>query len=316
MKSISSVQFNIQINGLDYEGFKGGRGLKQGDPLSPLLFVLSLEYLSRLLRRTSQSPHFKFHPKCKQTLLTHLCFADDLILFSRADPATLQSLMATLTEFEHTAGLRTNLSKSQMVFGGADTELQQKCLQIVGLNTSTLPLTYLSVPIVASRLTKVECTQLITKIKAKVNQWSTRHISYAGQLVLINSVIFGMINYWASIFLLPNDVIERLTQICRNFLWNGNAEPISWQRSCMPKSKGGLGIKDLATWNKATIAKLVWAVAQKRDILWVRWVHGRYTRGKNWWEYTPPHDNSWYWKKLCRVKDIFTTANDSNTPCR
>ena len=73
----------------------------------------------------------------------------------------------------------------------------------------------------------------------------------------------------------------------------------------MDKSYGGADIKDLASWNKAIIAKLVWAVAKKKDVLWVKWVHERYIKDKNWWEYKPPHDSSWYWKKTCRVKEEF-----------
>jgi len=99
MKCITSVQFKVHINGQDYEGFKGGEGLKQGDPLSPHLLVISMEYLSRLLKKASQSPNFKFHRNCKRVLQTHLIFADDLILFSKADPPTLQLLKAALNDF-------------------------------------------------------------------------------------------------------------------------------------------------------------------------------------------------------------------------
>ena len=136
---------------------------------------------------------------------------------------------------------------------------------------------YLGVPIVASKLTKVECAQLVTKITTRIHQWSTRNISYTGRLVLINSVVFGMFNYWASIFLLPNEVIDILTQICHNFLWSGTEDynkpsHISWYQSCLPKNKGGLGIKDLTAWNKATITKLVWAAADKKDTTWEKLV--------------------------------------------
>ncbi|KAJ8429433.1 hypothetical protein Cgig2_015722 [Carnegiea gigantea] len=86
---------------------------------------------------------------------------------SKADPPTLQLLMAALTEFHLYAGLKTNLHKSQMVFRGTNPDLQQHCLQSVGLRESSLPLQYLGVPIVASKLTKLECAQLVTKITAK-----------------------------------------------------------------------------------------------------------------------------------------------------
>jgi len=78
-------------------------------------------------------------------------------------------------------------------------------------------------------------------------------------------------------------------------LRNFRAPPhISWSQSRLPKNKGGLGLIDFAAWNMATIAKLVWAIAEKKDALWVCWVHGRYIRRRDWWEYNPPPDSCWY----------------------
>ena len=93
--------------------------------------------------------------------------------------------------------------------------------------------------------------------------------------MLINTVIFAMVSYWASIFILPAEVIDFITQLCRNFLWNEKAEfksapCIAWETTCLPKNRGGLGIIDFAAWNKAKITKLIWAIENKKDILWVR----------------------------------------------
>ena len=310
MACVTSVSFQVHINGKDYASFKGGKGLKQGDPLSPLLFVITMEYLSRLLKRMSGETGFRFHPAYRKFNLTHLIFVDDLILFSKADPFSLQQIMSVLHKFQSCVGLKTNFHKSQMVFGGASLQLQQQCRGIVGLKESSFPLKYLGVPIVSSRLTKVECTELVDKMTARIHTWATRNISYAGRLVLINTVLFGIFNYWASIFLLPQEVIDRLTKVSRNFLWFGSEEfkhpPfLSWKQSCHTKATGGLGIKDYAAWNKATIARLVWDIARKKDNLWVKWIHGRYLRGKDWWDYSPPPDSSWYWKKLCKIKVVF-----------
>ncbi|KAJ8425089.1 LOW QUALITY PROTEIN: hypothetical protein Cgig2_034025 [Carnegiea gigantea] len=89
MKCVSSVTFSVHINGQDCGSFEGGRGLRQGDPLSPLLFVLTMEYFSRSMQQISQAKNFKYHPHCKGLGLIHLIFADDLILFCKADPTTL-----------------------------------------------------------------------------------------------------------------------------------------------------------------------------------------------------------------------------------
>ena len=111
-----------------------------------------------------------------------------------------------------------------MIFGGVNPQLKQAGLQAVGLRDSNLPLKYLGVPIVSSGLSKIECDTLVEKITSRIHTWATRNISYAGRLVLINNVLFGMFNFWASIFLLPNEVIEIITQVSKNILWSGAEE--------------------------------------------------------------------------------------------
>ena len=149
-----------------------------------------------------------------------------------------------------------------MVLGGCSDTLKEKCLKITRFNDSNFPLRYLGVTFTASRLTKAECSELIAKIQAKVRVWSTRSLSFAGRARLINSVIFGMYTYWASIFLLPNEVLDKITQISRNYLWSASEDHkrtphISWNTTCLPESQGGLGMKDYVNWNKALIAKLL-----------------------------------------------------------
>ena len=72
-----------------------------------------------------------------------------------------------------------------------------------------------------------------------------------------------------------------------------------------PQKYGGLGLKNLGAWNKACIAKTVWAIALKEDILWVKWVHGRYIKQRDWMDFQAPNDYCWYWKKLVATKDLF-----------
>ena len=122
MRCITPVHCAISINGQQGECFKEMRGLKQGDSLSPMLFVLTMEYLSRLFRQASKHPDFEFHQHCKKLGLTHLMFADDLIIFYKAKPSSLKLLIETFKEFTKSSGLAANLDKSNIVFGG-------ECLQ-------------------------------------------------------------------------------------------------------------------------------------------------------------------------------------------
>jgi len=258
--------------------------------LSPLLFVLVMEYFTRLMIAAGDQTTFRFHPSCKTLKFNHLMFADDVIIFSKAHLPTLQLIQNTLEEFYKAAGLRANPEKSQIVCGGCTPQLQQQCLEVTGYKEGRLPMKYLGVPITTSRLSKLECHLLVDKILGKMRQWSTRNLSFAGRALLINIVGFGMYGSWASILILPQEIITKINQLCRNFLWGGIADykkppPISWDIVCTPKKYGGLGLKNLTAWNKACIAKLVCSVVMKKDMLWVKWVHKKYLKQHEWWSY-------------------------------
>ena len=164
-----------------------------------------------------------FHPHCKKMALTHLMFADDLIIFCKATPSSIQLLMNAFNTFTRCTGLKANLDKSSIVFGGNCSHVQQACLDITGFNEGKLPFRYLGLPITSSRLSKGECSTLVTKITAKIGVWASRHLSYAGRLVLVNSMLFGMFSFWAQVFILPQAVITKVSQLCRNFLLEGDS---------------------------------------------------------------------------------------------
>jgi len=90
---ISTPSFSIALNGSLVGFFQGKKGLRQGDPISPYLFVLAMEVLSRLLEAACNNLDFQFHPKCSSLKLTHLCFADDLLIFSAAKVISLRVSM-------------------------------------------------------------------------------------------------------------------------------------------------------------------------------------------------------------------------------
>ncbi|XP_074289431.1 putative mitochondrial protein AtMg01250 [Silene latifolia] len=112
MGCITSTHFSININGRAEGFFPGKRGLRQGDPLSPYLFVLSMEILSRLLRHLPSYPGFSYHPKCVKLNLTHLVFADDQLVFTRGDVPSVVAVARCLEVFAGYSGLQANPFKS------------------------------------------------------------------------------------------------------------------------------------------------------------------------------------------------------------
>jgi len=101
---ITSPSFTIALSGTLVGFFQGKKGLRQRDPISPYLFVLAMESLTLLMEEAIASPHFGYHPKCAAVNLTHLCFADDLLVFSVASASSVTTIIGALAEFEHLSG--------------------------------------------------------------------------------------------------------------------------------------------------------------------------------------------------------------------
>ncbi|XP_074315627.1 uncharacterized protein LOC141651831 [Silene latifolia] len=125
---VTSSHFSISVNGSTEGFFPGKRGLRKGDPLSPYLFTMCMEVLSRLLRQLPSHHGFSYHPKCVKIKLTHLIFADDLLVFTRGDLPSIQAVDHCLNNFAALSGLRVNPMKSNLYFGGVSLQLKQHIL--------------------------------------------------------------------------------------------------------------------------------------------------------------------------------------------
>ncbi|KAJ8419948.1 hypothetical protein Cgig2_000902 [Carnegiea gigantea] len=106
---------------------------------------------------------------------------DQSLAALKAPAPTLKLIMQVLTDFHVCSGLKANISKSQVIFGGCSRALQDECLKTTKFQEGSFPLRYLEVPITASKLSKSECRVLVKKIMGKVRLWSSRSLSFAGR---------------------------------------------------------------------------------------------------------------------------------------
>ncbi|GJS45093.1 protein LAZ1 [Tanacetum coccineum] len=154
MQCVTSTSFSICINGSLHGYFKGKRGLRQGDPMSPYLFTLIME-------------------------LINLCFADDLFLFAHGDVYSAKVIMDSLDEFKLASGLTPSLSKSTAYFCNVFNHVKIAILHVLLFEERRLPVKYLGVPLVSSRLVYRDCRELLEKVRGRVNDWKNKSLSAA-----------------------------------------------------------------------------------------------------------------------------------------
>ncbi|XP_062075678.1 uncharacterized protein LOC133779782 [Humulus lupulus] len=156
-----------------------------------------------------------------------------------------------------------------------------------------------------------DCGEILKKIKLRLHTWASRHLSYAGQTQLITYVLLGLRNYWMNIFLLPQSIVKEVDKLCLWFLWGNNCTRSNfhltpWSTVCLPKRFRGLGFGEGAKWNKAMLARYVWAISHQPETLWVKWINTVYLKGQSFWLYQLKADSSWYWRKICHIRDVFS----------
>ncbi|XP_021845160.2 uncharacterized protein [Spinacia oleracea] len=230
-----------------------------------------------------------------------------LIIVTIADKISVQLLLGAFLKFSIVSGLEANMNKSNIYFGGVSTSEKGYILDTAEIVEGSLPFRYLEVPLSSKKLNYHQCKPLVDKILARAKVWSAKFLSYAGRLILIKTILFGMHTFWCQIFILPKRIIKEVEAFCRIFLWTGDTVNskkalVAWERLYMPRSSGGRNVKNISLWNKVAIGKLLWALAFKKDKLWVQWIDTFYMKGQDPLQFVAPISCSWALKRFLTVR--------------
>ncbi|KAJ9564993.1 hypothetical protein OSB04_000959 [Centaurea solstitialis] len=308
---LHTSSFSLAINGESVGFFKGARGLRQGDPLSPYLFTLVMEGFNMALKQCIQqaSTEFGFHAGCEDQGISHLCFADDLFVFTRGDVGSVDVLKRALEIFRQWSGMVPSLEKSEVFFANVSQDTKAVILDLLPFNAGVFPIRYLGVPLSPTRLKVGDYHGLVEKVTKRIHNWKVKSLSFAGRKLLISSVLQSMQLYWMSVFVLPSGVIHELEAMFRKFLWaQGDSAQgkckLSWEVVCKPITNGGLGIRRLGTWNKAMVTKHLWDIISNRSTLWVQWIRLRYLQGLSLWSIVPKTSWSWVFRKFLDLRPL------------
>ncbi|XP_075479277.1 uncharacterized protein LOC142520163 [Primulina tabacum] len=234
-------------------------------------------------KRMSRDHEFGFHPKCRNLGITHLAYADDLLLLSGGDVSSVSMIMSCLNNFEDMAGLRINFLKSNVYMASVSDVVRQEIIDVIGFTPGPLPFQYLGVPLAGRGLTT----------------------SY------YSAFVDGIECFWLSILPLPVGIIDSIYSLCRKFVWPTKHPPIAWAVLCKPIEAGGWGLKNLKAWNKSFLAKTLGNIHKKKEYLWIKWVNHLYSH--------VPNVRSWDWnkeqspliKQLIKIRDEMISLHGS-----
>ena len=159
------------------------------------LFVLIMDFLRQLIQyNILLSQNFKFHWKCDKLKISHLCFADDLLLLFCGDVAYTLFMKDSLTQFYECTGLLANRDKSCNFLARIEDSISDSICQTLQFSKGSLPVKYLGIPLITTQMKKRDCDELVQRIRSRILSWTSKLLSYAGRLQLIQSVHAGIQN--------------------------------------------------------------------------------------------------------------------------
>lgn len=137
---------------------------------------------------------------------------------SAANRNSFMVIKKTLEEFGALSGLRPNLLKSQVYITGVQDDMVQNLRAIVDIPLGQLPIRYLTIPLVSTKLSFRDCLPIFSRIQQRIKSWAVKNLSYAGRVQLIQSVLIGICAYWCSMMILPEKVISIIDSMRFSFL--------------------------------------------------------------------------------------------------
>ncbi|WZZ52529.1 hypothetical protein YC2023_052636 [Brassica napus] len=180
------------------------------------------------------------------------------------------------------------LKKTEVFFGGYSDIEATVLADTSGFSLGSFPTRYLGLPLNPGRISMNILQPFIDKITTKLHSWTVKYLSFAGKVTMVASVIYGLVNFWSSVFVLPKSFYAKIDSLCAAFLWNNTTTSasgarVSWSDLCRPKAEGGLGIRLLEEYQEVFRLKRTWNYLSNNNSLWVGWVKNNVFHWSSFW---------------------------------
>jgi len=250
----NNIETCIINNGHLSKFFKPQRGVRQGCPLSPYIFVIAAELLSLYVKQHPDIRGIKTSPSIDYTISQ---FADDTSIAIIADKKNIESTFNTLEKFSKSSGLKINVEKSEiLLLGGAKAKqlpknmrkLVKEELRILGLKISKDN----------QQTTSKNYQEALDKMKATVDLWKRRQMSLAGKICIIKTMITSKLQYCMNnLASPPKEFWKEVEELLYNFLNDNKPDKIKRETLIGPYEQGGYKMLDISAQNHAM--KMNWA---------------------------------------------------------
>jgi hypothetical protein len=219
---VTSGTLSVQVNGSVGNYFKSGKGVRQGDPLSPLLFNLVVDSLAKMIHKAQENGLIKgLVANYVEQGLVVLQYADDIILCIEDDLESVQNMKFLLYLYEKMSSLKINFNKSEALMVSQDYEKAIAYADILNCATGEWPVKYLGVPVTSSKLHVVDWLPVNEKLIKRMDGWKGSALSFGGRLILITSCLSSIPTYYMSMHLLPKTILKMMDRTRKRFFGRG-----------------------------------------------------------------------------------------------
>ncbi|KAF5475420.1 hypothetical protein F2P56_007226, partial [Juglans regia] len=311
MGCVETVSYAILVNGCPQEVFHPSRGIRQGDPLSPYLFILCAEALSNLIGKAEERGLIHGDPVGRgQLRVSHLFFADDSLIFCKANALEWGRLFGLLKVYEDASGQRLNIEKTSIIFSKNTLRVTQSyILEIAGMKSALPYENYLGLPPVVGRAKHKAFQGILDKVRMKISSYAVKLLSQAGREIFIKAVVQALPTYTMSVFKLPNSLLKAINSVLQNYWWGQQQKRnkihwVSWSKLGKAKDAGGMGFRDLEYFNKAMLAKQCWRLTQNPHSLAAKVLKAKYFKHSDFQSAKLGASPSFIWRSFIAARPV------------